>query len=189
MGTMQKHKKNAHKKRKPDSFFGEIAQKISDGATLQDLQQAYSPKILKAYMTHAAHHQPANLSQLFGQAASVHNILIDECLDPALIKVVHKKIGRPNTVEQAFGKSIKDKELVPEAIDAGFKAIVTCDALASGPKDIVGITRQYNKSNNGLHLIIVSPNDPNKAICQIRQNAHAIQHLLDQDPDILDLRS
>lgn len=180
---MVKKKQKAHK----TDYTPHVQQDIKAGADIHMLQQKYAPKILKRAFAHCAHHTPELLNQCLGAPPLDRRILIDENLDPDLVRYIHQNFAYVDTVQYAFKKGIQDTDLYPLATQNGFDAILTNDGHCKGKKDLTGVAQdalnQYETApsmQKHAGLILVNQRTE-EALKQLSDNSRKIRSFLSEN--------
>jgi len=178
----QRERRRARESKTEAGLQERIATAIKAGRNPDALRGQFSEAILKRVFCRFAIEDPALLDIVFGKPPHDFQILIDECVDPALLPELHRNFGRAVPSYLLYGKSVQDDALFGKAAAQGFTAIVTCDGVSAGTRDLCGIARRAYEGGaaHAPHIILV-PQKTDDALAALRKNAAAVRDVLKAD--------
>lgn len=156
----------------------EIQGCIEAGESMQGLQAKFNDNILSKAIVDFSHEDYSIMETLLGKPYSDHLILLDECVNPALMKHVHTLLGKVSFAPKVFEKSVKDDDLFISAQNMGYSAILTSDHVSKGERDLCGIANSaYKRKEQSPHIIVLSQ-DMDKALARLNKNCANIRKRL-----------
>ncbi len=170
----------------------DIMTAISAGKDYESLACDYSESILKRVFSRLAIEAPELLDRALGAPAHEMRILIDECVDPAVLPDIHRGVGRAIPAALLFGKSVKDQPLYQAATENRFHAIVSCDSVSAGKHDLCGLARRaFEGGNPHAPRIIIVPQKTEDALAALRQHVQMMSDFLHKKeaPPVLTLNA
>jgi hypothetical protein len=181
MRREKRQKSKAQKISRFEAFFDGIEGLINAGHDLSALKFVYKDSILKAAFAEFSVQKYSLIERIYGSPATTHKILIDECVDPALLAKTHQNLGITTLLSCHFHKNMPDQELFVAAQKQNFRAIISSDYISAGKKDLCGIANAaYDRQELAPQIIIV-PQDAVDAARIIDEQAAELQGLLNQE--------